>query len=293
MATLSPGYTFGATEEVTATNLGQLVSLGGISGIVAADISSGAITDVKINDVSGAKFTTLAAIPSGAGDIPKANLDGDWDTDVTLAGDSDLKLATQHATKTYADVGLVLKEDLTNKDIDGTLTANSDTKYPSQKAVKTYVDVKPGLSNVIFCFGLGGSLAVANAAGIILNDSITAANTEIMAGYWGVYGTTIRTLLTSKFVKTTNINTITVWCSIWQDNSTSTKRASCNIDIGGGAVSGSVLGTSQQKTPEWKSISLNVSGLVNGTTYDVLIQLKHNDSATATAYLDSIIGIVS
>jgi hypothetical protein len=103
MATLIPGKSFGATELVTASNLDELVSNGGISGIVAADISSGAITDAKINDVSGAKLTTLSAIPSGAGDIPKANLDGDWDTDETLAGNSDLKLATQKATKTYAD----------------------------------------------------------------------------------------------------------------------------------------------------------------------------------------------
>ena len=70
------------------------------------------------------------------------------DIDGTLAANSDIKYASQKATKTYVDTGLAAKqnslgftaENVANKDIDGTLTANSDTKYASQKAVKTYVD---------------------------------------------------------------------------------------------------------------------------------------------------------
>jgi hypothetical protein len=70
------------------------------------------------------------------------------DVDGTLAANSDIKYASQKATKTYVDTGLSAKqnslgftaENVANKDIDGTLATNSDTKYPSQKAVKTYVD---------------------------------------------------------------------------------------------------------------------------------------------------------
>jgi disulfide oxidoreductase YuzD len=70
------------------------------------------------------------------------------DIDGTLAANSDIKYASQKATKTYVDTGLAAKqnslgftaENVANKDIDGTLATNSDTKYPSQKAVKTYVD---------------------------------------------------------------------------------------------------------------------------------------------------------
>lgn len=70
------------------------------------------------------------------------------DVDGTFAANSDIKYASQKATKTYVDTGLAAKqnslgftaENVANKDIDGTLTANSDTKYASQKAVKTYVD---------------------------------------------------------------------------------------------------------------------------------------------------------
>ena len=70
------------------------------------------------------------------------------DIDGTLAANSDIKYASQKATKTYVDTGLAAKqnslgftaENVANKDIDGTLATNSDTKYASQKAVKTYVD---------------------------------------------------------------------------------------------------------------------------------------------------------
>lgn len=74
MGTLTKGYTFGATEEVTATKLHSLVDSGSISGIVAADITNSTITDAKISSVAGNKFITLTGIPAGAGIIPKENL---------------------------------------------------------------------------------------------------------------------------------------------------------------------------------------------------------------------------
>ena len=72
-----------------------------------------------------------------------------FDTDGTLAANSDAKIATQKAVKTYADtkqsaLGFT-PENVANKDTDGTLAANSDTKYASQKAVKTYADTKQPL----------------------------------------------------------------------------------------------------------------------------------------------------
>ena len=71
---INRGYTFGATEEVTATKLHALVDDGTVSGITADEIASGTITNDKISDISGAKFTNLPSIPLGAGVIPKENL---------------------------------------------------------------------------------------------------------------------------------------------------------------------------------------------------------------------------
>src|SRR6266702_458712 len=55
------------------------------------------------------------------------------DADGTLAANSDTRVPSQKAVKTYA-------LPLSYLDTSGTLSANSDTKVPSQKAVKTYVD---------------------------------------------------------------------------------------------------------------------------------------------------------
>lgn len=98
------------------------------------------------------------------------------DIDGTLAANSDIKYASQKATKTYVDTGLAAKqnslgftaENVANKDIDGTLTANSDTKYASQKAVKTYVDA--GLSGKQNSLGFTAE-NVANKKSTIANSA--------------------------------------------------------------------------------------------------------------------------
>ena len=74
MGTITRGYSWGATEEVTAAKLHTLVDSATISAILTVDISDAQITNAKVNDVSGAKLTTLTAVPSGAGVIPAANL---------------------------------------------------------------------------------------------------------------------------------------------------------------------------------------------------------------------------
>ncbi len=62
------------------------------------------------------------------------------DTDGTLAANSDTKIPSQKATKTYADT----KVPSSYLDTDGTLAANSDTKVATQKATKTYMDTGLG-----------------------------------------------------------------------------------------------------------------------------------------------------
>jgi len=74
MAEISRGYSFGATEQVTAAKLHTLVDSATVTEIVNADITDNTITDDKIVSVGGAKLVTLANIPSGAGLIPTANI---------------------------------------------------------------------------------------------------------------------------------------------------------------------------------------------------------------------------
>lgn len=74
MATLTRGYSFGATEQVTNAKLHGLVDDGAVSNIATADFQDASVTNDKIASCSGAKFISLASTPAGAGVIPAANL---------------------------------------------------------------------------------------------------------------------------------------------------------------------------------------------------------------------------
>lgn len=88
----------------------------------------------------------------------------DIDIDGTLAGNSDVKVASQKATKTYADtkqsaLGFT-PENVANK-ATSTALGSSDTLYPSQNAVKSYVD--------------------ASVAGLQVKSTATVATTAALA----------------------------------------------------------------------------------------------------------------
>jgi hypothetical protein len=75
MGTISKGYTFGSTEQVTSAKLHALVDSATITGITNADIdSTAAIATSKLAAIAGSNLTTLDTISVGAGVIPAANL---------------------------------------------------------------------------------------------------------------------------------------------------------------------------------------------------------------------------
>jgi len=140
------------------------------------------------------------------------------------------------------------------------------------------------LSNTIFSFALNAG-GTANSFGVILNDSATAASTEIMLAYWAVDGTTYQSVIDSKFKKTAGISTITVYARVWEDGGNDGRIL---VDIGG--QTGNTTFT--ENVPTWKNLSVDVSSLSDGTVYDISVQLKH-DSASNMSYLDSIVGFGS
>ena len=81
------------------------------------------LTSPSITAPTGITAGDVSAVPSSY-----------LDTDGTLAANSDTKVATQKAVKTYADTKLPASY----LDTDADLDANSDTKVPSQKAVRTF-----------------------------------------------------------------------------------------------------------------------------------------------------------
>lgn len=122
-------------------------------------IDQGNFIDVTWDSLTGKPTSTPAEIDIAVGQAVTAVQPADIvdsgitiSTDGTLAANSDTKVPTEKAVKTYADTKQTVlgftPENIANKDTDSTLAANSDIKYPSQKAVKTYADTKVSSNSV-------------------------------------------------------------------------------------------------------------------------------------------------
>ena len=153
-------------------------------GLSGAGTNNHAAIDSHLGNTSNPHNTTKAQVGLGSVDnlqqLPLSYLD----TDTSLTANSDVKVPSQKAVKTYVDaqnaaqnttiggnattmnnhiantsnphattkthVGLanvdnVQQLPMSYLDVDGTFTTNSDAKVPSQKAVKTYVDAKDAI----------------------------------------------------------------------------------------------------------------------------------------------------
>jgi hypothetical protein len=128
------------------------------------------------------------------------------DTDGTLAANSDAKLASQKAVKTYADTKQTAlgytAENSANKDTDGTLAANSDTKYASQKATKTYADTK--LKSV-------GPISLSNTANENLGNNVATkitfdTQTNNGSGHWDTANNRLKPTIAGKWMLVANFD---------------------------------------------------------------------------------------
>lgn len=124
MATITRGYTFGATETVTNTKLHSLVDSATISGIVAADIASGAITGPKIamgsdaqGDIlyhNGTNYARLAAGTAGqALTTGGASANPAW-AGMTTRGDLEYRGATTRTRLAVGTANQVVRSDGTD-----------------------------------------------------------------------------------------------------------------------------------------------------------------------------------
>lgn len=143
-----------------------------------------------------------------------------------------------------------------------------------------------GFGNVVFCW-FGSVIGATNTFGLKGGTSLTPNMSTYTVDYefFGVYGTTYRTILTGKFTKIEGINTITVCSQVWGDAGAGTEPW-VKVDIGGqNSEARLAVGSS---TPGWMTpFTVDVSSLSDGTVYDITIQL-HNDSGTHTAYCSAI-----
>ncbi len=159
----------------------------------------------------------------------------------------------------------------------GSGTANSGTVLYGDQTYKTAPN---SISNVLFQYSgqveFTGS-KVGEIVGTTLVPSAGTGNYRFLQTNDSGGGGNFKTIWTTKFIKISGISTVTVWARIWQQlNGTATIK----VDIGG--VNGNVSGTSSQVTPEWKTFTIDVSGLSNGTSYDVTASMTNNVNAIAT-----------
>jgi len=98
------------------------------------------------------------------------------------------------------------------------------------------------------------------------------------------------TVFMHKWKKIPEVNTWTVYGQIWQQ--TAGRTANLKVDVGGS--SGNASGTGGQVTPEWVNFTVNVSGLSDGTVYDVTISVKTSAAGGGVeTYLGNLIAFGS
>lgn len=166
---------------------------------------------------------------------------------------------------------------------------DADTFYIRNAANDTWLAQGGSLSNVLFSFALGGGSHSANVNGVIVNDDITAG-ANIMPAVWAVYSNqTYGIVLTTKWKKISGVSTVTIYANVWGFGVGT--QANIKVDIG--SANNNVDGTEGQTSPEWLTFTIDVSGLTNGTVYDVTVSLKNLESGSYLTRMDSIIAFGS
>lgn len=171
-----------------------------------------------------------------------------------------------------------------------------DTVYYRNAANSAWIAFSGSLSNVVFQY-LGVDHPQTNA-GAVNGASTRDTNAAGISGYnyiglivgGGVSTDTYYNLLNGKFTKISSINTITVRFRAWGSGSGANRDVTVRGTIGSATGNGSV--NSAYTSPAWGSFTIDVSALVNGTTYDVTVEMKFGTSEVSCG-MDSLIMIAS
>jgi hypothetical protein len=133
-----------ADQKITQLTETTTPVLTDILPIVTDPAGSPVTKKVTLNTIITTFKASSSDVTTGSSDLkivtPKSLKDAGLtiDVDGTFAANSDLKIPSQKASKTYADTKIASSY----LDIDGTFASNSDLKVPTQKASKTYADTK-------------------------------------------------------------------------------------------------------------------------------------------------------
>lgn len=171
------------------------------------------------------------------------------------------------------------------------LDSDGDTVKIAKSDGSGYKDVAESFSNCIFSFS--GCITNSPTGGAVKacmfnTASLTPPYAADIYSFWAGEGLpNMPEVIATKFQKISGVQTVTIKANCWNE-----AAGSALVNVAIGAVSGSVKGAAGRTVPEEVTMALDVSGLDNGTFYDVSITL----SSTGTnnmGYLSSIIGIGS
>ena len=95
------------------------------------------------------------------------------------------------------------------------------------------------------------------------------------------------TLWTTRWKKLSGVNTITPLIRLWTSTGPGSTKALCRLTVG--TITGTAAGSASKTNPEWAvGNALDVSGLNNGTYYDVVFESGTDNIADYTLYSNLI-----
>lgn len=167
--------------------------------------------------------------------------------------------------------------------------AGAGAKFVAVNAGETGLEfiTSPNKSNMLFQY-TGQHENQGSNAGEYTGTSLVPSGETGNYRFLQMSGSSYITKCRWKWVKIPGVTTITVHTWIW---SVTGGGGEANLRINVGSATANVSGTTATHTPEYKSFTIDVSGLVDGTLYDVTADLK--DTAGNIAYCSNIIAIGS
>jgi hypothetical protein len=167
---------------------------------------------------------------------------------------------------------------------------DSETMFIRKSDNSAWQSIGGSPSNVIFSWtGMDSSTQNANT-GFGIFAGTNASATGILAGnLYYLTGQTVGTytLIRTKISKISGISTLKIYTRMY----TSGASGACSaiLDINAGAVTGTTTKVTGV-TPTWlNSANIDVSGLSNGTVYDMLVKISTDADGSSPAYMSSVI----
>ena len=148
------------------------------------------------------------------------------------------------------------------------------------------------LSNVVFSLGAVCHTVAGAGSGVVTSGELgQTAQSKFQYHSCISNDYTDATILQTKFKKISGMSTINVFTQLWNISSGNTTSLLCTLGgAGGTTVSGEIAGTAVGTNPTWNNLPVDVSGLTNGSIYDVFVKIK---TSAGSGFAGNLIGIIS